>query len=61
MQPRSTLPQSWARTGISTPSGFYRKHEFSANGGIDSRMSNPDGTLLASLTPAQRAAYVNLA
>jgi len=41
-------------------SGFYRKHKYSANAGLDSRVSNPDGSLLASLTPAQKAAYVNL-
>jgi len=54
------LATSLGGHGFLDLSGLYRKHAFSANGGLDSRVSNPDGTLLASLSPAQRAAYVNL-
>lgn len=46
--------------GFLNLNGFYRKQEHSANGGLDTRISNPDGTLRASLTPAQQAAYVTL-
>lgn len=54
------LSTKLGENGFLDLSGFYRKHQFSANGGIDSRISNPDGTLRSSLSAAQKAAYVNL-
>lgn len=45
--------------GFLNVTGMYRKHQHSQVGGIDRRLSTPDGALLTTLSAAQRALYAN--
>jgi len=44
-------------TGFLNITGFHRFHDYTVNGGLDRRVTDPNGTLLPTLTAVQRSLY----